>query len=100
MTLVFPEVNVWMALSGGAFKLPNGLGMAPRNSNAAVMGTRFLNLNQAWEVCDRWLRDERFEMYPEPHSVDHLLREFASIYRGRAAPKLLGDCYRLAFARD
>lgn len=85
MTLFFPDVNVWLALSVGdhshsddawrwvkilpadarlVFSRFTQLGLLHLLTNSAVMGSRPLTLRQAWKVYDRWLEDPRIEFYP------------------------------------
>ena len=85
MTLFFPDVNVWLALSDGGHshhtpasawlsRLPDDarlifsrytqLGFLRLITNATVMGDQTLTLRKAWGVYDRWLEDSRVEFYP------------------------------------
>ena len=93
MTLLFIDLNVWLALSDVTHahhaaawawlnRLPENarlilcrytqLGILRLLTNKAVMGDETLTLRQAWSVYDRWLEDPRVEFYPEPRgSPDH-----------------------------
>ena len=77
MTLFFPDLNVWLALSVAddthrsvtAHHLPGSgvndrlifsrytqLGLLRLLTNPAVMGRSDLALKEAWQVYDRWLK--------------------------------------------
>ena len=119
MTLFFPDVNVWLALSIADhvhsedawrwLKLlrPDArlilcrytqLGMLRLLTNSAVTGIPPLTLRKAWEVYDRWMDDPRVEFYPEPRDVDAEFREATKRLGSQSAPKAIGDCWLLAFA--
>ena len=82
MTLFFPDLNVWLALSDtghthstGAWKwmkmLPDDaqlifsrytqVGLLRLLTNISIMGDQTLTLRKAWGVYDRWLEDPRVE---------------------------------------
>jgi len=63
------------------------------------MGEQTLVLRDAWAVYDHWLADSRVEFYPEPNGLDAVLREATAPFAGQAAPKWIGDCYLLAYAK-
>jgi uncharacterized protein len=119
MTLLFFDLNVWLALSvsghphnGVALswleQLPNDstlvfsrytqLGLLRLLTNTAVMGDETLTLRKAWAVYDRWLRDPRVESYPEPRNVDAGFRQAMEPFAAKAATKWVGDCWLLAYA--
>jgi toxin-antitoxin system PIN domain toxin len=119
MTLFFPDVNVWVALSVANHShsreawhwldlLPAGarlifsrytqLGLLRLLTNAAVTGDSSLTLSEAWGVYDRWLEDSRVEFYPEPRGVDHGFRQATEPFAAKPASKQVGDCWLLAFA--
>ena len=119
MTLLFSDLNVWLALSvsghphnGVALnwlrQLPNDstlifsrytqLGLLRLLTNTAVMGDETLTLRKAWGVYDRWLQDPRVEFYPEPRNVDAGFRSATEPFAAKAATKWVGDCWLLAFA--
>jgi toxin-antitoxin system PIN domain toxin len=119
MTLFFPDVNVWIALSvsghphhGDASRwlrrLPDDpvlifsrftqMGLLRLVTNTAVMGDEVLTLGEAWAVYDRWLEDPRVDFYPEPRNVDVGFRRATQPYAGQPATKLVGDCWLLAYA--
>lgn len=119
MTLFFPDLNVWMALSvathshsADAWKwfreLPHDsrllwsrftqIGVLRLLTNAAVMGDQTLTLRKAWSVYDRWLEDPRVHFYPESRDLDRGFRETTEPFAAQPASKWVGDCWVLAFA--
>lgn len=121
MTLFFPDVNVWLALSiadhSHSRDAWNWLRILPENArlifcrytqlgilrlltNSAVMGSRPLTLGEAWDVYDRWLEDPRVESFPEPRNVDAEFRRSTEPFLTVAASKQVGDCWLLAHAAD
>jgi toxin-antitoxin system PIN domain toxin len=119
MTLFFPDLNVWLALSddghphnSAAWAWLDGLaadsvlifsrytqiGLLRLLTNAAVMGDKTLTLRRAWAVYDGWLTDPRVEFYPEPRNVDAGFRRAIEPFAGKAASKWVGDCWLLAYA--
>ncbi|HEY6447278.1 MAG TPA: TA system VapC family ribonuclease toxin [Acidobacteriaceae bacterium] len=119
MTLFFPDVNVWLALSIAEhshsqtawrwlnvlpsqtrliFSRYTRLGLLRLLTNASVMGNQPLTLRRAWGVYDRWLADPRVELYPEPRHLDQLFRQTTEPFAGKAASKWVGDCWLLACA--
>jgi toxin-antitoxin system PIN domain toxin len=117
MTLFFPDLNVWLALSDEghphnavAWAWLNGLaddstlifsrytqiGLLRLLTNTAVMGNR--TLSEAWAVYDGWLQDPRVEFYPEPRNVDAGFRQATEPFAAKTASKWVGDCWLLAFA--
>jgi uncharacterized protein len=121
MTLFFPDLNVWLALSdpghahsAGAWKwreiLPDDhklifsrytqIGLLRLLTNVSVMGDQTLTLRKAWGVYDRWLEDPRVELYPEPRNLDTGFRQTTEPFGARQAPKAVGDCFLLAYARE
>lgn len=119
MTLFFPDVNVWLALSIaghvhsedawrwlGALR-PDGqlilcrytqLGMLRLLTNPAITGTPPLTVKEAWQVYDRWLQDPRVAFYPEPKSIDADFRKATKRLSALSARKSIGDCWLMAFA--
>lgn len=96
MTLFFPDLNVWLALSVGSHShsaqawqwigaLPleirlvfcryTHIGLLRLLTNESAMGQQTLTLRKAWGVYDRWLEDPRVEFYPEPRGIEALFRE-------------------------
>jgi len=119
MTLFFPDVNVWLALSVAEHQhsenawqwlksLPpdtqlslaryTQLGILRLLTNAAVMGERPLSLQKAWSVYDRWLEDPRVEFYPESRDADAHFRKLMEPFGTKSASKWVGDCWLLACA--
>lgn len=120
MTLYFPDVNVWVALSDVEhihqsiasrwlqglpddstliFSRFTQLGLLRLLTNNAVMGDATLTLGEAWAVYDRWLEDPRVEYYPEPRHVEAGFRRATEPFAAKAAAKWVGDCWLLAFAQ-
>lgn len=121
MTLYFPDVNVWVALSvidhthnAVAWKwlrsLPGDarlvfcrytqLGILRLLANAAVTGMQPLTLHEAWGVYDQWMEDPRVDFYPEPRNVDAEFREVMAPFATKPASKWVGDGWLLAFAAE
>jgi hypothetical protein len=119
MTLFFPDLNVWLALSVAghrhsedawnwlnklppAVKLIYGrytqIGMLRLLTNTSVMGDQTLTLRKAWSVYDRWLEDPRVEFYPEPRGIDDAFRQSTGPFGTQPASKAVGDCWLLAYA--
>ena len=119
MTLFFPDLNVWMALSVAehvhspvAWKWLSGvsgesrliwtrytqIGLLRLLTNTSVMGDQTLTLRKAWNLYDRWSADPRAEFYPEPRNVDRRFRETTEPFAAQRASKWVGDCWLLAFA--
>lgn len=121
MTLFFPDLNVWLALSdighmhsSAAWNwlkaLPSDrrlifsrftqIGLLRLLSNPAVMGDQTLTLRKAWGVYDRWLEEPYVEFYPEPRSIEATFRQTTEQFSSRQASKRVGDCWLLAFAAE
>jgi predicted nucleic acid-binding protein len=121
MNLFFPNLNVWLALSGVAhtysaeawnwanllghdvklvFSRYTQVGLLRLFTNQAVMGERTLTLHQAWETYERWLSDSRVEFYPEPRGLDTAFRKATAPLSAQKASKLVGDCFLLAYAKE
>lgn len=119
MTLFFPDLNVWLALSVEGHtqnsvawrwmrSLPSEsrllfsrftqIGLIRLLTNSAAMGDRVLTVEQAWRVYDAWMEDPRVEFHPEPRVVDSVFREAMQAFATKAASKWVGDCWLLAFA--
>jgi hypothetical protein len=120
MTLFFPDINVWIALSVLAhphnepawkwmkllpvddrliFSRYTQLGLLRLLTNTAVMGDQTLTLRQAWAVYDRWLDDPRVEFCPDPRNVETIFRQATEPFAAKTASKWVGDCWLLAFAQ-
>jgi toxin-antitoxin system PIN domain toxin len=121
MTLFFPDLNVWLALSdtghthsASAWKwlriLPDDrrlifsrytqIGLLRLLTNVSVMGDQTLTVSKAWNVYDRWLEDPRVEFYPEPRNLDTGFRQNTEAFAARQASKAIGDCFLLAYAKE
>lgn len=119
MTLFFPDVNVWLALSiAGHVHSDDAwrwlrmlrpdtklilcrytqLGILRLLTNPAVTGTPPLTVERAWDVYDRWLQDPRVEFFPEPKTIDVEFRKATKRFAALSAPKSIGDCWLMAFA--
>ncbi|MFZ0633520.1 MAG: TA system VapC family ribonuclease toxin [Acidobacteriaceae bacterium] len=119
MTLFFPDLNVWLALSveGHTHNTPawrwlrslpedsrlifsryTQIGLLRLLTNSAMMSDRILTVHEAWKVYDGWLKDPRVEFQPEPRNVDAEFREALEPLAAKAASKWVGDCWLLAFA--
>jgi uncharacterized protein len=118
MTLFFPDLNVWIALSVAAhvhsreawnwldslpsesrlvFSRYTQIGLLRLLTNRAVMAHQTLTVQNAWRVYDRWLADPRVDFYPEPPHLDAMFREATLAFSEKAASKWIGDCYLLAY---
>lgn len=121
MTLFFPDLNVWLALSVAShshsqdswdwikllpadarliFSRYTQIGLLRLLSNTSIMGGQTLTLRKAWDVYDRWLEDPRVEFYPEPRNVDSAFRHATEPFAAQQASKAVGDCWLLASARE
>jgi toxin-antitoxin system PIN domain toxin len=119
MTLFFPDLNVWLALSVAGHRhsqdswnwmkvLPQDakliysrytqIGLLRLLTNSTVVGAQTLTLRKAWGVYDRWLEDPRVEFYPEPRGIDDTFRKITGPFATQQASKALGDCWLLAYA--
>jgi len=115
---LFPDVNVWLALShSGHIHHPiaadwfrereetlffcrlTQLGFLRLLTNERVMGVDVMSQNAAWREYHRWFEDERIEFHREPDGpeLEKLFEEFSR--RGGRSPKLWADAYLAAFAR-
>ena len=115
--LVFPDVNVWIALTLESH-IHNAIaarwlaGVSPDSSicfcritqlsllrlltTEAVMGADVLSQTDAWKVYDRWLKDTRITFVDEPAGLEIALR--AQSQGKRSSPKEWTDSYLVAFA--
>jgi toxin-antitoxin system PIN domain toxin len=121
MTLFFPDLNVWIALSVAGhshnqdawrwFQTVSGdqklilsrytqIGLLRLLTNSAVMGDQTLTLRKAWGVYDRWLEDPRVDFYPEPRDIEASFRQATQPFALRHASKWVGDCWLLAYAQE
>jgi uncharacterized protein len=121
MTLYFLDVNVWLALTDSAHThsedawnwlsgLPSDsrlifsrftqIGLLRLLTNVAVMGSDVHTLRKAWHAYDELIDDSLVEFYPEPRSADALFRQATDPLADQRAPKAVGDCWILAFAKS
>ena len=117
MSLVFPDVNVWLALASDehtqrraalAWWRPNNvqigfcrvtqMGLLRLLTTAAVMNGRPLSMKEAWKAYDGFFSDERVEFLAEPPAVERAFRGLSSSVH--ASPKLWADAYLTAFANE
>lgn len=117
-SLIFPDINVWLALSQGNhvhhgmaahwldrfqasdrifFCRHTQMGLLRLLSVDAVMGVgKALSQAEAWRAYDRWLSDERVEFHDEPEKLEDGFRKHAR--SDLPAPKAWADAYLAAFA--
>jgi hypothetical protein len=121
MTLFFPDLNVWLALSVSShshcriawswlrlvpedarliFCRYTQIGLLRLLTNEAAMGEQTLTLREAWGVYERWLSDPRVEFYPEPRGLDAAFRQATEPFARQPATKWVGDCYLLAYSKQ
>jgi toxin-antitoxin system PIN domain toxin len=114
MSLVFPDVNVWLVLiiedqkaalnwwqreSGAiAFCRFTQIGLLRLLTTSAVMDGKPLSMKQAWNAYDILAGDERVEFISEPAAVERAFRGLSS--STHATPKLWADAYVTAFAGE
>jgi toxin-antitoxin system PIN domain toxin len=115
---VFPDVNVWLALSSRDHQhfppawnwytaLPEGttlvfcrftqLGFLRLLTTQAVMGPGTLTQAGAWEAYDRWLESAGTEFTEEPAGLESIFR--SSTGAQQASPREWADAYLAAFAK-
>lgn len=119
MTLFFPDVNVWLALSDSlhehnehawrwmnhlpgdarlAFSRHTQIGLLRLLCTLSVMGRATLTVGHAWSIYDQWLEDPRVQLYPEPRDVDVAFRRATAPFAAQKAAKAVGDCWLLSYA--
>jgi uncharacterized protein len=120
MSLFFPDLNVWLALTDAGhvhnatawkwlkllpleatliFSRYTQIGLLRLLTNESVMGDQTLTLRKAWAVYDRWLDDPRVEFHSEGRGIEAMFRETTEPFAAKPASKWVGDCYLLAYAR-
>lgn len=118
-SFLFPDINVWLALTYGAhvhhpiasdwfetidadarlcFSRFTQLGLLRLLTAEAVMDDEVMNQPEAWAVYDRWLEDPRVSLLDEPSGLERRFRSMTQLRR--AAPKVWADAYLAAFAAD
>ena len=115
---LFPDVNVWLALTFEAhvhylsanrwlssleldsrvcFCRATQMSFLRLLTTEAVMGHEgVLSQDQAWKTYDRWLDNDRVMLLAEPDGIEAEFRSLSS--RSRPAPKDWADAYLAAFA--
>jgi toxin-antitoxin system PIN domain toxin len=115
MSLVFPDVNVWLALANEehtlrsaaldwwrlndgpiAFCRVTQVGLLRLLTTAPVMNDKPLSMREAWKAYDGFFGDERVGFLAEPPELERAFRESSS--SAHASPKLWADAYLTAFA--
>jgi toxin-antitoxin system PIN domain toxin len=117
-SFLFPDINVWVALTHGAhvhhdvardwfstldadarlhFCRFTQLGLLRLLTAEAVMGSDdVVTQVEAWSIYDRWLRDARVAFIEEPPGMDRRFRALSRLKT--ASPKSWADAYLAAFA--
>jgi toxin-antitoxin system PIN domain toxin len=116
MSLAFPDVNVWLALSTGhvhqkpalewwnreartiGFCRFTQLGLLRLLTTASVMDQSPLSMGQAWKTYDQFFRDERVQFLAEPPTIEPGMRRLSA--SAQTSPKVWADAYLLAFAAE
>ena len=114
---VFPDVNVWLALSSPDHEhflpawnwytaLPDDaalffcritqLGLLRLLTTQIVMGAGTLTQAQAWETFDRWMEEGGAAIVAEPPELERAFR--SRTHAMLASPKDWADAYLAAFA--
>ncbi len=118
-SLVFPDVNVWVALNYGdhphneaavrwyrspdlptplVFSRHTQLGLFRLLSTDAVLGTHALNMKDCWKLFDRWIDSDEAVLLQEPMDLDRRMRSHTQA--GSVSPKVWADAYLAAFAES
>jgi len=112
------DINVWLALTwdrhpqhGQAARWFESLGEASLLfcrftmlgflrllTNQQVMVDSTMNVAGALQLYDRWLRDPRVELAPEPRITEGRFRAALDLHARSAATKAIADCYLTGFA--
>jgi toxin-antitoxin system PIN domain toxin len=116
MSLVFLDINIWMALTvthvhqtvafewwelqPGAigFCRFTQLGLLRLLTTSAAMEGKPVSMNQAWHAYDVLAGDDRVEFVSEPPAVERAFRGLSS--NPHASSKLWADAYLTAFANE
>lgn len=113
---VFPDLNVWIALSSTrhshhtqavrwlrsleevrlVFCRYTQLGFLRLLATEAVMGSGTLTQIQAWNEYDAWLQTGLAVLLEEPSQLEETFRSYSS--RPRSSPKEWADSYLAAFS--
>ena len=116
-SFLFPDINVWVALTHGGhvhhdvasdwfssleadvrfcFCRLTQLGLLRLLTAEAVMGQEVMSQAEAWAVYDQWITAGGAELLEEPPGLE---RRFRALSRSRhASPKQWADAYLAAFA--
>lgn len=118
-SFLFPDLNVWVALTHGGHVHHEGardwfesatphvrlcfcrftqLGFLRLLTARAVMGAEALNHLEAWRAYDAWLADDRVRFLEEPEGLDGRFR--ARTRSHQTATKAWADAYLAAFAES
>ena len=116
-TFLFPDVNVWLALSHGIhphhhaakawgesldgnsvvyFCRFTQLGLLRLLTNQSAMGDDVLTQSQAWEAFDAFMANPGNQIIDEPRGIDPVFRRHTD--RAEASTKQWADGYLAAFA--
>ena len=74
------------------------LGFLRLLTNRQVMGGSTVTLAGALDLYDRWRRDPRVELAPEPRSTEERFRQSLALHATEPATKAVADCYLAGFA--
>jgi hypothetical protein len=74
------------------------LGFLRLLTNRKVMGGSATTLAEALQLYDRWARDPRVALAPEPRGAEALFRQAAAPFAQQPATKAIADCYLVGFA--
>jgi toxin-antitoxin system PIN domain toxin len=112
------DINVWLALTWDRhpqhvpasrwyasiddaallFNRFTMLGFLRLLTNQQVMGGSTTTLTEALGLYDRWTRDPRVELAPEPRGAETLFRHAVAPFALQPATKAVADCYLIGFA--
>ncbi|MGA2135036.1 MAG: TA system VapC family ribonuclease toxin [Bryobacteraceae bacterium] len=115
-SLIFPDVNVWMALLlenhvhrtvvrkwwdspgpgiAGFLRLTQ-MSVLRLLTAAAAMNGKPLRMSEAWTAYDRLFEDDRVAFFDEPKEIEAVFRKYT--LQNHTSPKLWADAWLLAFA--
>jgi toxin-antitoxin system PIN domain toxin len=116
-SLIFPDVNVWLALSYPAhvhqaavsswfrsldestrfvFCRQTQLAFFRLMTTEAVLGRDVISQTECWEIYDRWIGAGKAILAREPANLDAALRRRTTLHS--PSPKVWADAYLAAFA--
>ena len=118
MTSYLIDINVWLALSAEEhphhvpasrwyaslndstllFCRFTMLGFLRLLTNRQVMGDSTTTIAGALQLYDRWRKDPRVELAPEPRGTEALFRQALAPHSLQPATKAIADCYLAGFA--